>query len=309
MAYESNLQSSYYNLQQHILRLTELLEIHAVDASVYEFPNHTRADLGVEPDAIPVVAHTGQQAIAKALLHYHHFKIDEHQPGAFTRKLAGTLLIECPPHTEEEIRGRVAAINSLKAEFEQLILDLNPVQDVRFEMFSAVLPLLCKLSITRQLPMAMTTIKRINYAWTARKVGGLLTRDRLLKQIQRARSQPKPSAQMGDWLAGLDREEKIIAGYPKSAIFVERRESRVTAMMKLHYPMGHTPKETSVHAHSPLLIINDTPKVSELKTYIKPEEESVNEEKYELVIPRLCLYLFSADGQPPTGAKHKDKAQ
>lgn len=221
------------------------------------------------------------------------------------RKLAGTLLIECNKSNELEIRQRIDIINQLKIKFEQLILSLNPSPDVRFEMFRDALPNLCKLSITRQIPLALPTVSRINYAWTNRKVGGNYKRDDLLKQIKVARTKPKPSDTMGEWLACLDHEEKMISSYPRTAIFIERRQSRVTAMMKLHYPMGHKPRETSVHAHSPLIIINDKPKIGELKTYLKPDKPEQPEEKYQLIIPRLCLYLLTESGTLPAGSKRK----
>lgn len=307
MDYMGALRSEYESLRYHIRLLTDMLEDLASSATVYQFPDHTQEDIGVEPSIIPIVKHTGKLAIEKALLHYTHFKTDQHQPGPFVHKLAGTLLIECSPAVEQEIRGRVAAINRLKQNFEKLILSLSPVPDVRFEKFKDALPNLCKLSITRQIPLAKAQIKRINYAWTNRKVGGNITRDALHKKIQTARMQPKPSDVMGDWLDCLDREEARVLSYPKSAIFIEIRQSRIAAMMKLHYPADHKPPETTLHAHSPLIILNDKPRISELKTYIKPENTEPTEAKYELIIPRLSLYLLSIDGKLPPGSSRKVK--
>lgn len=297
------LRSDYEALRYHIQLLTSMLEELATYATVYQFPDHTQEDIGIEPSVIPIVKHSGKIAIEKALLHYTHFKTDRHQPGPFVHKLAGTLLVECSEPVAQEIRDRIATINRMKQLYEKLILSLSPVPDVRFEKFKDALPNLCKLSITRQIPLAKSQIKRINYAWTNRKVGGNFTRDALIKKINTARRQPKPSDVMGDWLSCLDREEAIITGYPKSAIFIEIRRSRITAMMKLHYPAGNKPPETTLHAHSPLIILNDKPAISDLKTYIKPEGAEPQEAKYELVIPRLSLYLLSMDGKLPPGSK------
>jgi DNA replication terminus site-binding protein len=302
----ADLRSSHANLLLHIQLLTRIMgECLSSHATVYQFPDHTQEDIGVDPEVVPIIAHSGQAAIEKALLHYSHFQTDKNQPGAFVRKLAGTLLIECSKSTELEIRQRIEAINRMKQEFEQLILSLSPLPDVRFELFRNALPYQCKLSITRQIPVALPSIRRINYAWTNRKVGGNFKRDDLLNKIKLARSQPKPSDMMDEWLSCLDYEERLIASYPKSAVFIERRQSRVTAMMKLHYPQGHKPKETSLHAHSPLIIINDKPKISQLKTYIRPDKPEQPEAKYQLVIPRLCLYLLTNNGTLPEGSKRK----
>ena len=305
----NKLRADYEHLRWHIVLLTELLEQHAVDANVFSFPAHTADDLGVMPDVIPIKAFDGQVAIAKALLHYHHFQTDKDQPGPFILKLAGTLSIECGTDVESEIRRRIEAINQLKDKFKSLILSLHTSQDTRFEMFSDALPNLCKLSITRHIPVAMPGIKRINFAWTNRKVGGTFKQKALLKKIDNARSQQRPSDMMGEWLAGLDREEQLIAGYPSTALFIERRGTRTTPMMKLHYPNEHKPKETTIHAHSPLVIINGQPKQTALNTYIRPPADNEPDEKYELVIPRLALYLLSLDGTIPAGSKRLLKEQ
>jgi DNA replication terminus site-binding protein len=307
MSQIAQLRADLANLKTHIQLLADLLEQQTLDATVYELPLWSEGDLGTEPDVIPVKSLTGNEAITRALLHLSDFSMAEDMPGVFAKRLPGTLLIECNQETELEIRGRIATINALKDSYAALIASISPHINTRFEVFKDAVPLTSKKAICRHIYTPDPQIRRLTYSWVRRKVGGVFTRDELLRDIAKAREFPTQYKTPEEWQRSLDIEEQTLMQYSMHAQFMEKRQTRITPMAMLTYAPEHKPAKTTAHTHSPFLIINDKPAIGALRTYLLADKDKKAEPTGELVLPRRSIYLLTDTGQLPTGSKRRLK--
>lgn len=304
----TTLRASKMELATHITLLIQLLKNQALSATVYSLPLWDEDDLGKEPTEIEVDPYSGEVAITKALDHYLDFAVDPEQPGVFAKRLAGTLSVTCSQDVEKEIRDRVAIINELKNQFEKLILSISPKRNIRFEAFKDALPLISKLALVRNLTIAAQGVQSITYSWTHRPVGGVYTRDELLKELANARKTlPRGTTMPEQWQTTLDIEEKALMRYGPAAVFAERRTTRVTAMAKLKFSKQHKPIQTTAHTHSPILVINDQPKIGLLRNYVAKDTRASVERGYPLVLERRSIFLLSESGELPGQSRRKVK--
>lgn len=303
MSQIAQLRADLANIRTHIQLLVQLLEQQTLDATVYELPVWSEGDLGCEPDVIPVTPITGTSAIARALHHMADFSMTDDMPGVFAKRLPGTFHIDCSQETAMEIRDRINTINALKDNYANLIASLSPHVNARFLIFKDAMPLTSKKAICRHLHAPASQIRRITYSWVKRKVGGVYTRDELLRDIAKAREFPTQYKTPEEWQRSLDIEEERLLQYSMHAQFMEKRQTRVTPMAKLTFGQDHKPVQTTVHTHSPLLIINAKPSVGVLRTYLLADKDKSDEPTGELVLPRRSIYLLTSTGNLPPGSK------
>lgn len=308
MSLIAQLRADLANIKTHIQLLAQLLEQQTLDATVYELPQWSEGDLGTEPDVIPVKSITGAEAVARALHHLTDFSMTEDMPGVFAKRLPGTIFIECNQEAELEIRGRIAQINALKDQYAQLIASISPHLNTRFLVFKDAVPLTSKKAICRHLFVPAPGIRRLTYSWVRRKVGGVYTRDELLREVAKAREFPAQYKTPEEWQCSLDIEEETLMQYSPQAQFMEKRQTRITPMAKITYAPEHKPVQTTVHTHSPLFIINSKPTVGILRTYLLAEKDKQAEVTGELVLPRRSIYLLTDTGQLPVGSKRRLKS-
>lgn len=307
MSQITQLRADLANLKNHIHLLADLLEQQNLDATVYELPLWSEGDLGTEPDVIPVKPITGNEAITRALHHLSDFSMSEDMPGVFAKRLPGTLIIECSQETELEIRGRIEAINSLKDSYAGLIASISPHINTRFLVFKDAVPLTSKKAICRHIYTPDPGLRRLTFTWVRRKVGGVFTRDELLREISKAREFPTQYKTASEWQRSLDIEEETLLQYSKLAQFMEKRLTRITPMAMLTYALDHKPVKTSAHTHSPFIIINSKPALGTLRTYLLADKDKKAEPVGELILPRRSIYLLTDTGALPAGSKRKLK--
>lgn len=272
-------------IEQHISLLRDAIDDGDTTSCVYEFPNLTKLDIGVEPKEILLNKVTGDRAKALALLHLSDFRVTKDEPGLFGRRLAGTVLIQSNRH--KDIEDRITVINQLKMAFQQSILQLHKNQDRRFEIFRDALPSVSKKAATRQILLAPANTTKIQFSWTHRYSGKTFTRIELEKRITQAGVR---ISEQVDALTGENRQQielTKLANANHTDVFVQRRPIRVTPTAHIY-----TDAKTSgrnIIAHSPIFIINQTPHIGLFHNY---PNRMRNNPKQELmpVIERLHIY-------------------
>lgn len=293
-------------ITQHILRLQELLQELDISATVYEFPTWTVEDIGQEPQAIAVTPVHGQRAVELAMLHMRHFQREFEQPGLFAKRLAGHLQVLCTDPIEVEIRRRVAIINEKKAEFHRLVMSLGDNVNTRFEQVRLQLPDLSKNSISRQLLLAKPDLTHLTYSWARRTTGGFLTYDDLVQQNKAAQQTFSSSFKSRDeWEAQLQLERDIIMRYKPSDIFVQRRPTRIAPIAKLTHQMNGERTQTTSHTHSPIMIINASPKIGVLKPYLAKPKSKGDDAAREVIL-RKHIYLATDEEKTRYQAKQEE---
>lgn len=287
----ARLRAEHASIVEHLHLLNELLRDEAdLDAHVYAFPLLTEEDIGEWPDSIELSSFKGTEAVEKALTHLSFMQQLDGQPGLFSRRLAGHLHVACADAVAMEIRERVNCINQLKENFQHLVLSLSHSLDERFALVKEALPGLCKIAAYRQLLLPDQGLQALRFSWVHRRVGRTYSKAELIKQIETAQKRLRQKVDAVHLLQDLDIETQNLNRYPDSARFVQKRSTRVTAIAKLTYQPSHIPRWTTMHTHSPIIIINDKPKIGELADYQKRETD-VPAVELEMVSARREIFV------------------
>jgi DNA replication terminus site-binding protein len=272
-------------IESHIRQLINTLEECDHDSCVYEFPKLTQEDIGTTPDSIMLTQFTGQLAFQKAMLHIRDFKWLEGEPGQFGRRLAGTVVVHSKLGVE--IIQRIKVINTLKDQFQQSILMLHKSVDKRFELFKEALPGVSKKAITRHILLAPDGLTAINYSWAHKYSGKTFTREELAQLITNSGKQVPAKVDAATWEIQIETELEALRNANHTNVFYQRRPLRVTP--SAHMYTEHQSHSFTTVAHSPIIVVNQTPEISTFHNYPHRSRES-KAKPLMLVIPRRHIY-------------------
>lgn len=286
------LREHYFYMMEHIKQLSLVLANCTVHHAVcYSLPTLSKDDLGDEPDYIHVEALTGQDAVNMAIEHILQHEIKRQVPGVFAPRLPGVICLTLQDSTVREVRERINIINALKEEFTILIRALSPNTDTRFEIFSQALPNLIKKTVARKILIAPEHCQRIGFSWKRFYSVKKKTPEQWDHYLKNALLKGKPKGcEQGKWEQAIAIERNILRNNSDAKMFVSRRPIRITPSLNLTMREGDT-KATTVVAHSPLWVLNQTPVIGELRNFdATSSKRHINERKEQLLIPRLHLY-------------------
>lgn len=287
---------AYLDLVKEIMLLEDALRdhTHLIRADVYQLPAFTDDDIGQAPEAIPITPYTGQSALELALSHLHSFKLDQEHSGRIIKRLPGIVAIE---HREPlSLLMRIAAVNRKKQELHDLILAHCPSRDARFMLLVNIIPNVVKLKAFRDLLFANRPLYSVGFSWKHRQSILRLSKSKLMAMLDKSLAYYQSRFPLSPKTEQIQKERDLISQYPATSHFVQARDLRVAPAMNLRYLPdtdnflpGRAPVD--MIAHSPLLVINQSPRVHPLKPYDIQHAGTASNRYGELVLPRLCVYF------------------
>ena len=283
----TDLREDYLFMMANIKLLTEeLSELTPENCVCFSLPTLSKEDLGDEPHKIPVETHTGKHALNMAIEHLSQHKLKENVPGVFAPRLPGAIVLTMEESTARLIKSRINKINDLKVKLAESIKLLSPYTDVRFEIISQVLPNLIKKTALRKILLAPEQCHRVGFTWkrfySVRKKSPKGWDKYLEKAIVTGKHKGP------EWEQAIEIERQVLRNNNDASFFVSRRPIRITPAMNINM---NNSKATTVVAHSPLWIINQTPSIRGLKTFdTNAPKRKINERDEQLLLPRLHLY-------------------
>lgn len=295
MESENNIQrlrEHYFYMMGHIEQLSlALAECTFSHATCFSLPLLSKDDLGDEPDYIHVDMVTGQHAVNMAIEHLSQHEIKDNMPGVFAQRLPGVISLTLEDKKAGEMRQRINTINTLKTEFALLIKSLSPNTDTRFEIVSQALPNLIKKTVARKILVAPEFCQRIGFSWKRFYSVRKKTPEQWDLYLKNALEKGRPKGcEQDKWEQAITIERNILRNNNDASIFTSRRPIRITPAINLTMREGDV-KATTVVAHSPLWVFNQTPIIGALNSFdANSSKRCINERDEELLIPRLFLY-------------------
>lgn len=284
----TELKSSFSEIVEHIRLLKILLEKEECTASIWTFPKLTNDDIGQHPDSINLNRFYHQEAINKALKHLSNLNNIPNSPGIFGHRIGGILKVFT--NSEQEIRQRIARINELKSNFQELVLSLHKSVDVRFKIVKDHLPNISKKAVTRHILVAPPKTKYVNFSWTQRYSGKKYSRDDLVKIIHNAGKRVPPGREPSDWHKLLEIELKSVVNIKHTNEFIQRRPLRISPVANLYVEKEILkPVRVSMISHSPIILLNENTEVKELQN-LSSLKDTPKDNGLILIIPRKHIY-------------------
>lgn len=285
------LRVNYQNIKRHLeLFIGCLVSSSDIHATVFELPKLTPDDVGKTVEHISVIPHEGEYALSLYCTHLLNHNIhSDQESGRLAKRLPGFIIAKT--NNANELIERVCIINKLKSEFEKQILALSPDVDKRFEIVKSELPGLIKLSATRKLLMAnKPKLHRIGFAWSTRKSMKKESRKEVLTRLDNSQTYGhQGSIDPSAWQEMVEREKRSVINSNDTNEFKTVRPIRITPVANITYIEDDVKRATSMIAHSPILILNQTPKLGQLVDY--PNRKSREQEpRYKEVVKRIHLY-------------------
>lgn len=291
----ANLKISYADIQERLRLLFDVIDDKATDirAYVFQLPSPSNDDIGDKPTLIPVTPFTEDTAYQLAKAHSFLHTLNQERSGRVLPRLPGIVMIEHPDPLD--CLSRMADINRAKDDFKKQVKNISTDKNVRFREVSKAFPDLVKLQTFRHLLFLNASAQTVGFSWVNRNSVKCYKKLDVIDLLQKADGYYKDRQPLSDFLELVQKEQVRIGEYPPDAEFVIRRPQRITPMMNVRY---YSPKNAilpnqnmpaNIVAHSPLFVFNHSPKVHDLNTYVRPENEVVLDD-IAPVIPRLHLY-------------------
>ena len=186
---------------------------------------------------------------------------------------------------EKEIRDRIWIINNLKNEFDDYVkIHAGKTKDERFETIKVAVPDLVRKAFSRKILLAPSGVTNASFSWShSMSISKPQHRDVWDKRLEKALQSKLNHPDYDNWQTAVQMERKALLQKNDTDYFKIKRPLRVVPIMNVTYNNDdQEKKKTTYVAHSPLLIINNNPKVSSLKDYHgfsrkKNEENPVND--------------------------------
>lgn len=277
-----------------MLHISELVEemnegsFHSA-SEVYRLPNRTEDDIGSDCESVTVEAVNHEQAIKAYFFHLKNVTVSPEQPGMMAKRLPGCMLLSHPD--ESSIRERIAVINGLKKDFDAFISAHAKNRNQRFDLVSSAIPMLSRKAMSRQIMLAPTDTFFVAYTWVKPySASKALSKKEWIDKLDGSLKQKSGISDVEQWQASIEIEKKALENYNTAEFFRMVRPVRVAPHMNVRYRRESDAKShatTSYVAHSPLLVINNVPKVNPLQCYAGPSRGGQNNAP---VIERLHLY-------------------
>ncbi|MFT5715865.1 MAG: DNA replication terminus site-binding protein [Oleiphilaceae bacterium] len=286
----SRIRHQYQNILTHITLLTEVLSEATFHqkTSVHVIPTPEKDDIGSEEKQVIVEHFQGELAFAKYAAHLSKVKLNYSRVGLMSVRLPGCIVA----HTkhEKEIRDRIWIINILKKEFDEYVqTHAGRTKDERFETMKDAVPDLVRKAFSRNILLAPKNVTHVSYAWShSTSISKSQHRNVWDTRLENAVNSKRNHPDSADWEKAIHMERKALHNKNDTDYFKIKRPLRVVPIMNVKYTdHDEQKKKTTYVAHSPLLILNDTPKVSTLRNYHGHSRKKIEDKP---VIERLHLY-------------------
>ena len=295
MGNTANLKIGYADIQERLRLLFEVIDERATDirAYVYQLPTPSNEDIGDKPTLIRVTPIDGMPAYQLAKTHSFLHTLNQERSGRVLPRLPGIVMIDHPDPLD--CLSRMADINRAKDDFKGLMGNTGKDKNDRFDIVSKALPDLVKLQTFRHLLFLNSAAQTIGFSWVNRNSVKCFKKQEVIALLQKANDYYQDRQPLSAFLEMVQKEIHEIDGYSDKAEFVIRRPQRITPMMNVRY---YSPKTAilpnhkmpaNIVAHSPLFVFNQSPKINDLKTYVRPDNEITLDDTAP-VIQRLHLY-------------------
>jgi DNA replication terminus site-binding protein len=277
----------------HIQLLITLLSQSKIykQSTVHELPSPEKEDIGAVYQDLKSIHLTGQDAFEKYSWHISNVKLNKNRVGLMSVRVPGCLIIET--NEEQEIRERIEVINTLKKSFDDLIKHQGGKnKDERFEIVSQAVPDLVRKALSRQILVSPKYTSNVSYAWSnSTSISKPLHKDEWDKRLENAIAFKRNHPNAKNWQTAIEIERSTLRAITDTDFFKVKRPLRVVPIMNVKYlseKVSGIQKKTTYIAHTPLLVINDLPKLSILKNYSGSTKKKLIQE--HPVIERLHLY-------------------
>ncbi|MBQ4839734.1 MULTISPECIES: DNA replication terminus site-binding protein [Pseudoalteromonas] len=285
------IRADLHYLQVHIGEALTLLKDAQLQpcSAVYELPRLTQENIAEHAPTILPNPLFNEQARQRFLHHALDFTLKGNHPGVMARRLPGCLCFSTPH--DQELRERVAHVNQLKSEFDTFIqhhAGKNP--DQRFELVSQAVPLLIRKAVSRNLLLAPQDTFSLSYSWShSTSRSAIQPRQYWHEKLDRTLQSKLSDVNASNWVKMIEQEKKALANANDSEYFRTIRPLRITPIVNLKYNRGQNGEfnKTTMIAHSPVIVLNDRPKLSPLKPYTG---KRIRDARAGPVIARLHLY-------------------
>lgn len=279
-------------IKEHINALVDLLKESNVDPDsvVFQMPSLHKDDIGAGDTQIHPTPIMGDMAFTAFIEHIGQFSLEGEHPGVMAKRLPGYIVIRS--HQAQEIVERIKIINKLKNDFHELVYRFaGKSPDERFETVSAAVPNIIRKAVVRQLLLAPDDVVGINLNWS-RPSSYSKVEHRIFweEKLDRTLLSKQPAVGEKDWETAIKMEKEALLQCNDTDHFRSIRPLRVNPILNIRYNRDDVTKQyekTTLVAHSPLIILNQKPTMSYLKTY---QGKSTKTRPVQPVIERLHLY-------------------
>jgi DNA replication terminus site-binding protein len=285
----SQIKEEFFHLVEHVDSLNAFLHSHTdLTATVFEMPVGNVDDVGMEHIDVTPRLISGRQAIELALMHFSDFRMHLKQAGVMSKRLPGIVFVNTD--NEHELQQRVTLINQKKDEFMSLVQSVSKSHDEQFEMMKNAVPMVIRKAIGRHIPCYQSgVINRIRFSMSRRSsMSKAQLRNVWLEKLDRSRKYVAGKVDVESWLDQIDIEQRHLSSLPEDALLRIERPLRKVPIANVFLEEG---TKTTLVAHSPILIMNDTFKVKGFRPY--KGNAKGEEAPREPIIPRWHLYLKS----------------
>lgn len=278
-----------YNVRQLNNALEQLL---LVQARVHVLPPVPMDAEGKKVEPFTVNTIDGQDALIKAMAHFEGFHARENESRKIARRLPGFILLQGRPNDEvwKEIVMLKEQIKRQKNLFASLAKQLGPNEEARHERLHEEFPMLITLNVYRAIDVYDIPIESIHFSWVHKHSMQQMTQQEVIKRLENAQVFGSSRSILQDEFKDMVlMEMDKIASYPKNTVFTTRRPIRVAPVANIMPKVG---VRHQVTAHSPVVMLAQSSKTlrsNDLSDY--PGESHKTPEYYDLVIPRMHLYV------------------